>query len=221
MLLVIKKHRDPKAKKTRKPTRASSSRPDLVHHHLRLSLVSGLGGRLVLLLGVIAHLDVVITTGGLIFIQIVLVIVTLLLQILALGTGVFLVLLASGLLATGHLLVFALGLSLALFVGVFELLDKGGFELGFLLAIGIAVIVQTVGLRLIRRILGGGGFLRIPRGPLANIEKYARLSPFSYHLMAKRVTRGFSARTLRRIRSMTGCFGGSAVNSSESYSLLT
>jgi len=43
----------------------------------------------------------------------------------------------------------------------------------------------------------------------------------TYHLMAKRVTRGFSARTLRRTRSMMTLAGGSALSSSESYSLLT
>lgn len=43
----------------------------------------------------------------------------------------------------------------------------------------------------------------------------------TYHLIAKRVTRGFSARMLRRIFSMMGLAGGSAFNSSVSYSLLT
>lgn len=41
------------------------------------------------------------------------------------------------------------------------------------------------------------------------------------HLMAKRVTRGFSERMLRRIFSIMGLAGGSAASSSTSYSLLT
>ena len=42
-----------------------------------------------------------------------------------------------------------------------------------------------------------------------------------YHLMAKRVTLGFSARMLRRTRSIMGFAGGSSFSSGESYSLLT
>lgn len=145
-----------------------------MYHHLRLSWVSGLGGRFVLVLGVVTHLNILVTASSLILIQFVIVIVTLFLQILTLSIGVFFIILASGLLPTSHLLVFALGLTLALLIGVLKFLQKGSFKLSFLLTVGVAVIIQAISLGLVRWVLGGGGLLRIPEGSLANIQKIGR-----------------------------------------------
>lgn len=134
---------------------------DLVDHNLRLGLVSGLASRVVLLLGVIAHLDILITP--LFFVQfIVIVIVTVLFEILTTSIGLVIILLASGRLSTLHLMVLA-SFGLALFVGILELLDESGLKFGFLSAVGVAVIVQIIGLGLVRWVLSGSRLLGIPR----------------------------------------------------------
>jgi hypothetical protein len=126
-----------------------------MHHHLGLGRVSGLA-RLVLLLRVVAHLNVLITVTSLILIQLVLIIFTFLLEVFTTGVRDIVVVITSSDLATLHLLV------LALLVGFLELLDKGSLELGLLSAVGIAVIVQSVGLRLVRGVLCGRRLLGIP-----------------------------------------------------------
>jgi hypothetical protein len=123
--------------------------------------VSGLASRVVLLLGVIAHLDILITP--LFFVQfIVIVIVTVLFEILTTSIGLVIILLASGRLSTLHLMVLA-SFGLALFVGILELLDESGLKFGFLSAVGVAVIVQIIGLGLVRWVLSGSRLLGIPR----------------------------------------------------------
>lgn len=189
----------------------------LVHHDLGLGLVGRLA-RLVLLLGVVAHLDVLIAITGLILVQLVIIVLTLLLEVLTTGVGDIIVVLTGSVLATLHLLVLTL-------VGFLELLDKGGLQLGLFRTVGVAIVLQAVGLRLVRGILCGCRLLGIPsRQTLVSFGCGANSAgeiKQTYHLIAKRVTRGFSARTLRRMRSMTGLAGGSVASSSESYSLLT
>ena len=113
--------------------------------------------------------------------------------------GLFIIVLASGLLTSSHVLVFTT-LGLTLLVRLLELLDEGSLELGFFLAVSIAVIIEVVGLGLVGRVLGGGRLLRIPRTILANMDFHWRMGASSYHLIAKRVTRGFSASTFEEPR---------------------
>jgi hypothetical protein len=127
----------------------------LVHHHFGLGLMSGLA-RLVLLLSVVTHLNVLIAVTGLILIQLVIIIVTLLLEVLTTSVRDIIVVVTSSDLTTLHLLV------VALLVGFLELLNKGGLELGLLSTVGIAVVVQSVGLGLIRGVLCGSRLLGIP-----------------------------------------------------------
>lgn len=123
--------------------------------------MSGLASRVVLLLGVITHLNILITT--LLFVQfIIIVIVTVLLEIFTASIRLILIFLASGGLSTLHLMVLA-NFRLALLVGLLELLDKSGLKFGFLSAVGVAVINQVIGLGLVRWVLSGGRLLGIPR----------------------------------------------------------
>jgi hypothetical protein len=123
--------------------------------------MSGLASRVVLLLGVITHLNILIAT--LLFVQfIIIVIVTVLLEIFTASIRLVLIILASGGLSTLHLMVLA-NFGLALLVGILELLDKSGLKFGFLSAVGVAVINQVIGLGLVRWVLSGGRLLRVPR----------------------------------------------------------
>lgn len=144
----------------KKPTKAP--RPNLVHHDLGLGLVSSFVRGLVLLLRVVAHLNIFIATASLIFVQLVVIVVTLFLQILTLGIGLFFVLLACGFVTTGHLLVFTFTFGFTRLVGLFKFLDKGSLELGFFVTIGIAIVIQVIRLRLVGRVLGGRRLFRIP-----------------------------------------------------------
>lgn len=103
------------------------------------------------------------------------------------------------------------GSSLFLFSIIFEFLGAVFF-----------VVSLKVGFRLLRRELGWSRCLRIPSSQISK-DLLNKCSDWmsTYHLIAKRVTRGLSARTLRRIFSTIGLAGGSAFNSSDSYSLLT
>lgn len=135
----------------------------LVYHDLRLGLMAGLRG-LVLLLRVVTHFNIVVTLAGFILIQFILIVITLLFQVLTLSVrDIFLLIfLASGTFAALHILVFTLAL-----VGIFELLDKSGLQLTFFSAVGVAIILQIVGLGLVRRVLGRSGLLGIPLSILA------------------------------------------------------
>jgi hypothetical protein len=127
----------------------------LVHHDLGLGLVGRLA-RLILLLRVVTHLNVLIAISSLILIQLVIIIFTLLLEVLTTSVRDIVVVIASSDLATLHLLV------ITLLVGFLELLDEGSLELGLLSTVGIAVIVQSVSLRLVRGVLCWGRLLGIP-----------------------------------------------------------
>lgn len=98
------------------------------------------------------------------------------------------------------------------------------FLLGKLVRTVLLLVRDEISLGLLRRILGGSRRLRIPaRGRRVRKKRVWAKSVrgHTYHLMANRVTRGFSASTLRRIFSITGFAGGSFWSSSVSYSLLT
>lgn len=117
---------------------------------------------------------------------------------------------SSSLLATGHFGVLALG------GRTFESL---GLLLLFLLGtVLVAVCNALIGLGLVRGELWGSRLFRIPVDVSSCLEC---ISLESYHLMAKRVTRGFSARMLLRTFSMTGLAGGSSARASSVYSLFT
>jgi hypothetical protein len=88
----------------------------------------------------------------------------------------------------------------------------------FLDAVLVSVCVE-VGLGLLRWELGRCRLVGIPV-TISGVQEW-RISVFTYHLMAKRVTRGFSARICLCTFSMTGLVGGSSARASSVYSLFT
>ena len=122
-------------------------------------VVAGASGGFILLLGIIAHLDVLIAIVALFLVELLLIFVALIFDVLGLGVrDVFLLFLLGGrALGTLHLLVFGLGLQIV------ELLEEGCFQLCFLCTVGSTVIALLVGFGLVRRVFSGGRFLRVPR----------------------------------------------------------
>jgi hypothetical protein len=158
VLAVIKEHVERKKEKKQNLGTTGDDRQRLVHHDLRLSLVRGLSS-LIFLFGVITHLDILISITALFFV-IFLVIVTLRLEIFTLGIGdlFFFLFLASRSFSAFHLVIIALsGL-----VGILELLEKRSLKFTLLSTVGTAVIIEAIGLGLIRRVLGRGRVLRVP-----------------------------------------------------------
>lgn len=131
-----------------------------MYHELRLRLVSWLGG-IVLVFCVVAHLNIVVTITTFFLIKIILIVVTLRLKIFTFGIGdlFFLVLLASRGIGAFHFMVITLGG----LVGFLELLEECSLELTLLSTVGSTVIVETIGLGLVRRVLCGGRVIRVPK----------------------------------------------------------
>jgi hypothetical protein len=114
-----------------------------------------------LLLGVIAHLNILIAITTLLFIEVILIVITLSFQILTLSIGgLFLfILLASRGVSAFHLVVLAIsGL-----VRLFEFLEESSLEFTLLSTVGTTIVGLAIGLRLVRRVLSGGRILGIPR----------------------------------------------------------
>lgn len=125
----------------------------------RRVVVAGASGRFILLLGIIAHLDVLIAVVALFLVEFLLIFVTLIFDVLRLGIrDIFLLFFLGGrALGSLHLLIFGLRLQLV------ELLEEGCFKLCFLCTVGGTVISLLVGFGLIWRVFSGGRFLRVPR----------------------------------------------------------
>jgi hypothetical protein len=132
---------------------------DLMHHNLRLTLVRGLG-RFVLGLGVITHLNIFISITALFLVEIIFVIIRLCLEVFTLRIGSLFIFffLASRGLGTLHLMI----VTRSGLVGFLELLEERSLKLTLLGTVGTAVIVKTIGLGLVRRVLGRCRVLGIP-----------------------------------------------------------
>jgi hypothetical protein len=127
-----------------------------------------MGGLGRLRLGIISHFHILVGITPLLLIKVIIIIITLLLKILTASIGqiiLIIVLLARSCFGALHLVVVALGG----LVGLFELLDKSSLKLGLFMTVGIAVIVKVVSLGLIRWVLCGSRFLRIPRNETISI----------------------------------------------------
>jgi hypothetical protein len=87
----------------------------------------------------------------------------------------------------------------------------------------LLLVSDEISLGLLGGELGRSRSLVVPRPKKSatKLSQAGRKRSATYHFIANRVTRGFSARTLRRIFSMMGLAGGSLTSSSLSYSLLT
>jgi hypothetical protein len=193
----------------------SRSFADLVHHHVCAGLQNS--GLLLswLVTGSIwvslVHLHVLF--GALLALLLLVVFRVLDVNLLAAGFGLGVVVVggAGGILSACHGGIFALSNDALAFD--FLLL----FFL-FLDAVLVSVCVE-VGLGLLRRELGRCRLVGIPV-TISGVQE-SRISLFTYHLMAKRVTRGFSARICLCTFSMTGLVGGSRARASSVYSLFT
>jgi hypothetical protein len=130
-----------------------------------------------------------------------------------LGLGIVVVGGAGGILSACHGGIFALSNDALAFDFLLLLL----FFL-FLDAVLVSVCVE-VGLGLLGRKLWRCRLVGIPV-TISGVQE-SRISVFTYHLMAKRVTRGFSARICLCTFSMTGLVGGSSARASSVYSLFT
>lgn len=120
---------------------------------------------------------------------------------------------AGSVVSTGHGGIFALGGSGTL--GLF-------FILFFLLLDAILVTVRIeVGLGLLRREFGWSLLFGVPAMVSAAVAWVTIEIRESYHLIAKRVTRGFSAKMFLRTFSIMGFAGGSSCRASSVYSLFT
>lgn len=183
----------------------------LVHHNIGV-LRSHMLLLVISCLRVVVHLHVVVAAT--LHLVIFLILAALALDVFRASVGSIIIFLVwtSGVICTGHLLIFALSLDL------FFLLEFFAHLLG---AVGLLVVVGQVGVGLVGREFGRRALIRVPVILSAfNTFRQAAVD-MTHHLMAKRVTLGFSARMLRRTFSMTGFAGGSAIKASSVYSLLT
>lgn len=107
--------------------------------------------------GVVAHLNIVIT---LFLIKIIVIIIALLLEIFtpSIGLVVIILLLASMRLGAFHLVIF----TWALLIGFRELPFQSGLKFSLLGAIGSAIILKVISLGLLRWVLGRGRVLGVP-----------------------------------------------------------
>lgn len=110
--------------------------------------------------------------------------------------------------------------------GIFAFSRSGTLDLLFLLFLLLfdAVLVTIrieIGLGLIRGELGWSLLLGIPVTVSAAVAWVTVGIHESYHLIAKRVTRGFSAKMFLRTFSIMGFAGGSSCKASSVYSLFT
>jgi hypothetical protein len=130
-----------------------------VYHELGLRLMGWLGS-IILGFCVVAHLDIVVTIAALFLIKVILIVVTLRLEIFTLSIGdlFFLILLASRGIGSFHLVVIAFGG----LVGFLELFEERSLELALLGTVGCTIIVETIGLGLVRRVLCRGRVIGIP-----------------------------------------------------------
>jgi hypothetical protein len=118
-------------------------------------------GRLILLLRVVAHFDVLVAIATVFLLEFIIVIVTFILNVLTLGVGdIFLLfVLATAGLGAFHFVVFVL---IILLLGLGEFAFQGGLQLCFFRTVGATIVVQVIGLWLVWRVFRRGGFFRIP-----------------------------------------------------------
>lgn len=161
--------------------------------------------------------------GGLLLLRLLLLIglaTGLSLKILRLLALVFLSDRASGIIGTTHLNVIA-----ALDSTFSSLKLDNSLLVGNLIGtVELAIVLGIIDTRLLRGVVRRRRILRIPiTQKYVNIGSalHAGRMRMPYHLMANRVTRGFSASMLRTTRSTSTVLGGSFWSSSLSYSLLT
>ena len=128
-----------------------------MNHDLLLLVLRSRIGVVILGFRIIAHLNILISIATFFFVDLIVVIVTLILDILTLCVGDIVVVVVRAL----HIVVLALGWLFAL-LRLLQFFQKGVLELHFLLTIGNTIIIKTVSFGLVRWVFGGSIGLRVP-----------------------------------------------------------